>query len=66
MQGLRDFVSRCPYCGERQSLEIDLSEALPQEFISDCTVCCRPIQVTVTSGSRGDPVMRLRSEDDTA
>jgi hypothetical protein len=47
-------------------MEIDLSENLPQEFISDCTVCCRPIEVTVTSGARGEPVMKLRSEDDTA
>ena len=61
---LREFKSPCPYCGERQFLEVDLSAGLPQEFISDCTVCCRPIVATVTSGSRGDPVIRLRSEDD--
>jgi hypothetical protein len=63
---LRNLGARCPYCGEKQRMEIDLSEGYPQEFISDCTVCCRPIQVTVTSGERGDPVMRVRSEDDTA
>jgi hypothetical protein len=47
-------------------MEIDLSEGLPQEFVSDCTVCCRPIEVAVTSGLHGDanPVLRLRSEDD--
>ncbi|HKP97450.1 MAG TPA: CPXCG motif-containing cysteine-rich protein [Fibrobacteria bacterium] len=66
MAGLRNFTSRCPYCGERQDLEIDLTGDLPQEFISDCTVCCRPIDVTVTSGARGEPVMKLRSGDDTA
>jgi hypothetical protein len=65
-QGLRTFAPRCPYCGERQSLEIDLTEGLPQEFISDCFVCCRPIQVTVTQGARGEPVVAVRSEDDTA
>ncbi len=47
-------------------MEIDLSEGMPQEFISDCTVCCRPIAVTVVSGANGGPSMRLRSEDDTA
>ena len=47
-------------------MEIDLTEGLPQEFISDCTVCCRPIEVTVTSGATGEPAMKLRSEDDTA
>jgi hypothetical protein len=58
--------ARCPYCGEVQRLEIDLSEGLPQEFVSDCAVCCRPIEVVVTSGLRGDadPVLRLRTEDE--
>jgi hypothetical protein len=66
MSMLRNMVARCPYCGERQRLEIDLTEGFPQEFVSDCTVCCRPIEVTVTSGERGEPSMKLRSEDDTA
>ncbi|MEO7424618.1 MAG: CPXCG motif-containing cysteine-rich protein [Fibrobacteria bacterium] len=65
MDGLRDFTSPCPYCGERQKVEIDMSDPLPQEFINDCTVCCRPIVVRVTSGSRGEPVMRLQSEEET-
>ena|SRR5690606_3041935 len=63
---LRNLQAKCPYCGEPQRLEIDVSEGLPQEFVSDCTVCCRPIEVTVISGVRGDPVLRLRTEDDTA
>lgn len=68
MQSLRKMQSRCPYCGEPQKLEIDLSEGLPQEYVSDCTVCCRPMEVAVTSGLRGDadPVLRLRRDDDTA
>ena len=68
MQTLRKMQARCPYCGESQHMEIDLSEGLPQEYVSDCTVCCRPIEVEVTSGFRGDadPVLRLRRDDDTA
>lgn len=68
MSVLRKMQARCPYCGEVQRLEIDLSEGLPQEFVSDCTVCCRPIEVAVTSGLHGDanPVLRLRSEDEVA
>ncbi len=61
---LREFKSPCPYCGERLWLEVDLSAGIPQEFIYDCVVCCRPIVVSVFSGSRGDPAIRLRSEDD--
>ncbi len=63
---LRNLGAPCPYCGEKQRVEIDMSEGLPQEFVWDCTVCCRPIEVTVTSGAREEPVMKLRSEDDTA
>lgn len=34
----------CPYCGESISMVFDLS-ASSQEYIEDCEVCCRPIQV---------------------
>jgi Cysteine-rich CPXCG len=36
----------CPQCGEVFPLNIDTSEP-EQSFIEDCTVCCRPIQLTV-------------------
>jgi DNA-directed RNA polymerase subunit RPC12/RpoP len=61
---LREFKGPCPYCGERLLVEVDLSAGLPQEFVYDCVVCCRPIEASVTPGSRGEPVLRLRSEDD--
>lgn len=66
MSALREMRARCPYCGEPQRFEIDLGEGLPQEFVSDCAVCCRPIEVTVTSGLRGDaqPVLKVRTEDE--
>lgn len=61
---LRYRSDRCPYCGESQRLEIDLGEGLPQEFIWDCSVCCRPIRVTVSGDGQGGIRMRLRAEDD--
>jgi hypothetical protein len=36
----------CPHCGEVFPLQIDTSEA-EQSLIEDCTVCCRPIQLSV-------------------
>jgi len=36
----------CPHCGETFPLQIDTSQA-EQSFIEDCTVCCRPITLTV-------------------
>ncbi len=38
----------CPYCGERITLLIDAS-AGSQDYIEDCRVCCRPIEVAVSA-----------------
>ena len=37
---------RCPYCGERIELQVDGS-AGDQAYIEDCSVCCRPIEVSL-------------------
>ncbi len=34
----------CPYCGELIELVIDCSVP-EQQYIEDCSVCCRPIVV---------------------
>jgi hypothetical protein len=36
----------CPYCGEKIEVFIDASVD-EQSYIEDCTVCCRPIELTV-------------------
>lgn len=36
---------KCPYCLEKISMLIDLSEEGPQAYIEDCEVCCHPIQI---------------------
>lgn len=36
----------CPYCGEPIELPIDGS-AGDQDYIEDCQVCCRPIEISV-------------------
>ena len=61
---LREFKTRCPYCGEALFIEVDLSAGMPQEFSYDCTVCCRPAVASVKPDFREAPVLRLRSEDD--
>jgi len=35
----------CPYCWQKISVILDLSVAA-QEYIEDCEVCCRPIQIS--------------------
>lgn len=36
----------CPYCAQVFPLEIDTSQP-EQTVIEDCTVCCRPITLTI-------------------
>lgn len=36
----------CPHCGENFPLEFDITEG-SAEFVIDCEICCRPINVTV-------------------
>ncbi len=36
----------CPYCGEKIEIFID-SSIDEQSYIEDCSVCCRPIELTV-------------------
>jgi hypothetical protein len=38
----------CPSCGETIELWLDLSVD-SQSYIEDCSVCCRPMQVTYTA-----------------
>jgi transcription elongation factor Elf1 len=35
---------QCPYCGDEISMLLDLS-AGDQEYVEDCEVCCRPIDI---------------------
>lgn len=44
---LQDEVEvECPYCGELIVLLVDDS-AGAQDYVEDCQVCCRPINVKV-------------------
>jgi hypothetical protein len=36
----------CPHCGEIFPLAVDTSQS-EQSLVEDCTVCCRPIQLTI-------------------
>ena len=40
----------CPHCGETISVLLDFS--IPdQEYIEDCEVCCRPIEIRYEVGA---------------
>jgi hypothetical protein len=46
MNALVESEIQCPHCGEFYSTMIDTSQG-EHTTIEDCTVCCRPIQLTV-------------------
>lgn len=39
---------QCPFCGEMISILVDLSVD-DQNYIEDCQVCCKPIQIHVVA-----------------
>lgn len=54
---------RCPYCGERVTVQADAVGAADETYVEDCPVCCRPWTVRVSRS--GDVVdVTLGREDD--
>lgn len=47
MAGTDEAAVTCPYCGEGITIVVDTSVP-EQEYVEDCSVCCRPIELTVT------------------
>ncbi len=46
MHRLEQETIVCPYCGESIDVLVDCS-AGHQEYVEDCSVCCRPITVRI-------------------
>jgi hypothetical protein len=44
---IEEEVVNCPSCGEPVALEVDTSAGDEQEYVEDCAVCCRPMDVFV-------------------
>ena len=53
----------CPYCGERVELIVDCSIE-SQQYIEDCFVCCKPINLSVEIDGDGDVRIDARHEND--
>ena len=54
---------RCPYCGETLDLAIDDSVE-QQQYVEDCHVCCRPINIAVTVEEDGSIAVQAWGEND--
>ena len=53
----------CPYCGESIEIQIDCSERA-QDYIEDCQVCCRPINLHVNIDEGGQPSVTALHENE--
>ncbi len=52
----------CPYCGEVIEIMVDCS-VRSQEYIEDCSVCCRPIHFKIEIDEDGSKRINADSED---
>ena len=55
---LTEYDVTCPFCAERITLLIDASEG-SQDYIEDCQVCCRPIEVAVMTDGENRVTVRV-------
>lgn len=63
MNLLESIATLCPYCGETIDLIIDCS--IPQQqYIEDCSVCCRPIELDVEVDADGHVLVVAKDENE--
>lgn len=63
MHSLNEHQIDCPYCGETLTIVIDLSAGAQQQYIEDCHVCCRPIQINALSDVSGEIYVSAQPEN---
>jgi transcription elongation factor Elf1 len=61
---LTEKTIECPYCGEMIEVLIDSTD-MNQQYIEDCQVCCKPINILVNENFSGELTVRVYSEDET-
>jgi hypothetical protein len=64
--GVADLTAwvTCPYCGEEIELAIDPGGGSVQEYVEDCEVCCRPLQLTVSWDAHGAAHVEAVTDED--
>ena len=60
---LQGEIVQCPYCGETIEVLIDES-AGDQQYIEDCSVCCRPIGIAVSVDDESGVRVSCRAENE--
>jgi len=55
---------QCPYCGEQIHTFVDASQS-NQQIIEDCSVCCRPIELTIVVDENNQQInLTVRTESE--
>lgn len=44
---IEEIIVYCPSCGEPVAMDVDTTGGEEQDYIEDCSVCCRPMEVFV-------------------
>ena len=60
---MKATLIQCPYCGQLIEITVDSSIDF-QEYIEDCSVCCRPMVLGVQVDEDGSCAVDVRSEND--
>ncbi len=63
MNLLQENIIGCPYCGEMITILVDGSVE-EQQYIEDCQVCCRPINIRVNISANGSCQIEVQGEND--
>lgn len=59
-----EFDWYCHYCGEPNVVWVDLTVPGKQDFVEDCSVCCRPNRIILTSDYDGNYFLDVRQLDE--
>jgi cysteine-rich CPXCG protein len=54
----------CPYCGESITVFVDQGGGPRQRYVEDCSVCCRPIELSIEEGEDGEfSILATRTDE---
>ena len=45
---MHEIEIQCPHCWEVNIIEVNEGEGSRQEFVTDCEVCCNPMEIKIT------------------
>jgi hypothetical protein len=62
MEAVQTVTLQCPNCWELVEIVVDYSEA-EQEIIEDCSVCCSPMVIAISTGDDEELYAEARLEN---